>query len=144
MLPAIRIRRSQPSVWDNPFDLLRQFDRGLSEWDDNAMGAYPVDIREDENALHVEAELPGFTKDQIDVSVENGVLTITAQRNDEAKKEKKGEMHLHERRFARVSRSFSLPNTVDTGKVDAKLDNGVLHLTLTKREEVKPRKITVS
>ncbi len=144
MLPAIRVRRNLPSLWDNPLDLLRQFERGLGDWDENAMGAYPVDIREDENALYVEAEVPGFTKDQIDVSVENGVLTITAQRNADEKKDKKGELHLHERRFTRVSRSFSLPNTVDANKVNARLENGVLHLTLTKREEVKPRKITVS
>jgi HSP20 family protein len=141
MLPAIRTRRS---VLDSPFDLLRQFDRAINDWDDNVMGAYPVDIREDHDALYVDAELPGFTKDQVDVSVENGVLTITAQRNADEKKTEQGQMHLHERRFTRVSRSFSLPNTVDTGKVDARLEHGVLHLKLTKRDEVKPRKITVS
>lgn len=141
MLPALRVRRTG---WDSPFDLLRAFDRELANWDDNVMGAYPVDIREDDNAVYVEAELPGFAKEQIDVSIENGVLTITAQRDAKTKQDEKGQTHLHERRFTQVSRSFTLPNTVDAGKVDAKLDNGVLHLKLTKRDEVKPRKITVS
>lgn len=118
------------------------------------VGVYPVDIREDENHIFVEAEMPGFTKDQINITLENSVLTIQAQRSEKSpnqgegqstgqSREKAGVRHLSERRYTRISRAFSLPNTVDENKVDAKLENGVLHLTLHKREEVKPRRIEV-
>mgnify|MGYP005846398843 CR=1 FL=1 len=141
MMP-VRLRRATPQNWDSPFDLVRrEFDRMLGDWDDAGVAVYPVDIREDQDRLYIEAELPGFTREQIDVSIENGVLTINAERKPD---EKNGQgVHLRERRFTRVSRSFTLPNTIDPEKVDAKLDAGVLHLTLTKRDEVKPRKISI-
>ena len=106
------------------------------------VAAYPVDIREDDQAVYVDAELPGFTKDQVDVTFENTVLTITAERKDEP--ETKGEKHLTERRYHKVQRSFTLPMPIDETKVDAKLSSGVLHLTLPKREEAKPHRIQVS
>lgn len=107
-----------------------------------AVAAYPVDIREDDQSIYVDAELPGFTKDQVDVTFENNVLTISAERKDE--QEAQGETHLAERRFSRVQRSFTLPMPIDESKVDAKLTDGILHLTLPKREEAKPHRIHVS
>ena len=142
MLPT---RRVAPSIWRDPFETLhRDFDRMLSrhlaDGEESLVGTYPVDIREDEDKLYVEAEMPGFTRDDVNVTIENGVLTIEAERKPE---ESQGTKHLTERRYTRVSRSFTLPKTVDENKVDAKLDGGVLHLTLHKREEVKPRKIEI-
>ena len=99
---------------------------------------YPVDVHEDDNHLYVDAEMPGFQKDDVSVTLEKGILSISAERNAE---EKSGEKHLSERRFTKVARSFTLPVEVDENKVDAKLVDGVLHLTLHKKEEVKPRKI---
>ena len=133
---------------ESPLDSIQdEFSRALSRWwgdggdgERSMTGIYPVDIREDNDHIYVEAELPGFTKDDVEVTLENGMLHILAQRKVE---EKKGESHLAERRFTRVSRAFTLPNQVDETKVDARLDSGVLHLTLNKREEVKPRKIEV-
>ena len=137
MLPTIRRA--------DPFDVLREFDRAFSRWPtrteaefESAM--YPVDIHEDNDNLIVEAELPGYTRDEIDVNIEQGILTISAQRKVE---EKKGEEHLKERTYKRVYRRFSLPTSVNTEQVDAHLDNGVLTLKMPKREEVKPRKIEV-
>ncbi|MEX0653902.1 MAG: Hsp20/alpha crystallin family protein [Phycisphaeraceae bacterium] len=134
---------------DAPFDMLqreidRAFDRVWGGAGDAgyATASYPVDIREDDNNVIVEAELPGFKKEEIDVTMEQGVLTINAHR-EEKKDEEKGERYLHERRFSRVSRSFRLPTPVDEGKVDCKLNEGVLTIHLPKREEVKPRKIEV-
>ena len=123
------------------------FDRLLSQWfgddsDVEATGAYPVDIREDDEHVLVEAELPGFTKDQVEVTFENGVLSIIAQRKNG--EEEKGHKHLTERRFTRVARSFTLPDTVDENDIGAKLTDGVLHLTLNKRPEVKPHRVTVN
>ena len=149
MLPTIR--RTGRSFVDSPYDLLgRDFNRFLDRWysepgETELVGSYPVDIREDGDHIFVEAEMPGFTKDQINVTLENGVLSISAQRKSGGEPQDKGksQSHLSERRFTRVSRSFSLPTTVDESKVDAKLADGVLHLTLHKRDEVKPRRIEV-
>jgi HSP20 family protein len=105
-----------------------------------------VDIREDQDHFYVEAELPGFKKDDIDITLENQTLTISAERSAENKEDgqKTGELLLHERRYTRFVRSFTLPPTVDEQTVNAKLADGVLTVTLNKREETKPRKITVS
>lgn len=144
MLPTLS-RRPGKLIWDNPFDLVNEFNRALRRgWEeegDSAVGAYPVDIHEDDDHIFVEAELPGFTKDDVEVTLEKGVLRIIAQRKVEEKK--KGETHLAERQFTRVARAFTLPNTVDETNVDAKLTDGVLHLTLYKHQEVKPSKIQV-
>jgi HSP20 family protein len=104
-----------------------------------SVGSFAVDVSENNDTLTVEAELPGFSKDQISVSVEQGVLTIEAKREEKADE---GQPHLRERTY-HVSRRFSLPTAYDTSSVDAKLENGVLTLTLPKREEVKPRRIEV-
>lgn len=132
-------------VWDTPFDLLRDMDRAFNGRvgvdNDDLTAKYPVDIHEDEDGLTVSAELPGFTKEQVDISIDNGVLTIAAQRN--STKQDEATTHLHERRFTRVRRQFTLPTSVDTTDVDASLADGVLTLRLKKKDEVKPRKIEV-
>jgi HSP20 family protein len=110
------------------------------------LAPYAVDVREDADHIYVEAELPGFKKDEIDITLENQTLTISAERRSEQKKgdpQNKGELLLHERRYTRFLRSFTLPPTVDEQTVNAKLTDGVLTITLNKREETKPRKISV-
>lgn len=105
---------------------------------------YGVDVREDNDHLYVEAELPGFRKEDVDVTLENQTLTIQANRKEEKKEQgQKGEWLLRERRYNQFLRSFTLPPTVSDQKVDAKLNDGVLTITLDKREETKPRKIQV-
>jgi HSP20 family protein len=145
MLTTLTRRLGNGSNWLTPLDVARrEFENWMGNWWDQGtrdlVGAYPVDIHEDENFIYVDAEMPGFTRDQIEVTLEKGVLTIQAERKTE---EKKGEPHIQERRFTKVARSFTLPNTVDENKVEAKVTDGVLHLKLSKREEVKPRKIEV-
>ena len=111
-----------------------------------AMAPYSVDVREDADHLYVEAELPGFKKEDVDITLENHTLTIAAERR-EAKSDgnqQQGDWLLRERRHTRFLRSFTLPATVNDGKCDAKLHDGVLQITLDKREETKPRKIQVS
>ena len=138
MIPTSRTIAGPLEVLQREFD--RAFTRAGDFFDPNAPGSFPVDIRETTDNLFVEAELPGFEKDQIDVSLENRILTIAAAR-EEIKKD--GEHHLHERRTTRVSRAFRLPGTVDESNVEAALKDGILTLTLHKREEVKARKIEV-
>lgn len=132
----------------DPFDVLT---RDLDTWMQRLAGRegayfgapYAVDIWETKDHLCVEAELPGFERDQIDVTLENSVLTITAERKEENKEEHRDWL-LNERRAMRFQRSFTLPPTVDDAKVQAKYENGVLSIRLNKREESKPKKITVA
>lgn len=110
------------------------------------LAPYAVDVREDADHLYVEAELPGFRKEDVDITLENQTLTISAERSTETKQgdpQKKGELLLHERRYNRFLRSFTLPPTVDEQTCEAKLNDGVLTITLNKREESKPRKVEV-
>lgn len=130
--------------------LLREFDNMLNrifgpreDSDGSYWAPYGVDVREDDDHIYVEAELPGFKKDEVDVTLENQTLTITAERKTDTKEQTKGDWLLHERRYSRFQRSFTLPPTVDESSCDAKLADGVLTITLNKREESKPRKIVV-
>ena len=146
MLPTLIRKRSRP-FWDGAFGVFPDFfDRPLEHGDEadeasDVHGLYPVDIHEDDHGVYVEAELPGFTKDQVNVTLEGGALSITAQRDDSA--ERKGTTHLAQRRFKRVNRRFSMPDTIDEQNVEAKLEHGVLHLTLARRPELQPHKIEV-
>lgn len=135
----------------DPQNMQREFDTMLNrffnpESNGGTITPYGVDIREDADHFYVEAELPGFKKDDVNVTLENQTLTILAERNIDAMQgdQSKGELLLQERRYGRYQRSFKLPPTVNESKVEAKLADGVLTITLTKREEVKPRKIAVS
>ena len=149
-----RVARNLPA---DPLELAqRDFDHLLGRLFNGSQAAqdggarlapYGVDIREDGDHFYVEAELPGFKKDDIDITLENQTLTISAERTEQSKNgkdAKPGELLLHERRYSRFLRSFTLPPTVDDQTVNAKLTDGVLTITLNKREETKPRKISVS
>lgn len=134
-------------TFDNPFQALREFDRVVNRvWDkveDGVTSAgFPVDIVEANDQLVVTADLPGFAKDQIDISVEQGVLSIEAQRS-QPEQSAEAKTYAHERRTTQVSRRFTLPTAYDTTDVDAALADGVLTLTIAKREESKPRKVEV-
>lgn len=136
----------------DPYDSLqREFDSMLNRFLGPAqtdggqrLAPYAVDVREDADHFYVEAELPGFRKDDVDVTLENQTLTIAAERKAERdEKGEKGDLLLHERRYNRFLRSFTLPPTVDEQTVNAKLQDGVLKIVLNKREETKPRRIQV-
>jgi HSP20 family protein len=135
----------------------REFDTVLSRFfggrdigSGNATASYGVDVREDQDHLYVDAELPGFHKEDVDITLENQTLTISAQRKGETRQagDKTNPDHgnylLRERHQARFLRSFTLPATISDQKCQAKLQDGVLTVTLDKREETKPRKIQVS
>ncbi|MCG3112261.1 MAG: Hsp20/alpha crystallin family protein [Candidatus Manganitrophus sp. SB1] len=101
-----------------------------------------VDVYEDAEAIQLKAELPGMEMKEIEVRIENNALEIRGEKKIE-QTEKKENYHRIERVFGRFSRSFRLPNTVAQDKIKAKYDRGVLTITLPKREETKPRSITV-
>jgi HSP20 family protein len=106
----------------------------------------PVDIfQTGEHELVLKAELPDMKREDIDITVENFVLTIKGEKKFSAGNEdvKEDQYHHVERRYGTFSRSFSLPQTVDAAKVAAEYKNGVLTVRLPLREEAKPRQIKV-
>jgi HSP20 family protein len=101
-----------------------------------------VDVRETKNSLELQAELAGIDPKDVDVSVENGVLTVKGFRRFE--KATEGETyHRVERSFGSFERSFTLPTNVDPEKINAVYRHGVLHLSLPKKEEAKPKAISI-
>jgi HSP20 family protein len=103
----------------------------------------PVDIYQNgEHEVVLKAELPDMTREAIDITVDNGTLTIKGEKrlSSEVKEE---QFHRIERHYGTFSRSFSLPQTVDPNKVAAEYKNGVLTVRLPLREEAKPRQIKV-
>lgn len=137
-----------PSIWRDLFNVRNEFDRlfdRLGREGADFSGWVPtVDVRETGDALLVEAELPGLTPGDVDVRVENGVLTISGEKRREAEEGKDDSGYrIVERCYGRFERSFTLPRSVDADKVSAEFSNGVLTVSLPKAETAKPRKIEV-
>jgi len=103
----------------------------------------PVDIYEnDKQEIVIKAEMPGLKREDIDLRVENNTLTLRGERKRESEV-KEDHYHRVERAYGMFSRSFSLPSTVDAGKVSADYKDGVLTVVLPTREEARPRQIQV-
>ena len=101
-----------------------------------------VDIKETDDAFEIHADIPGVDPKDIDVHMENGVLTIKGERESEKKEEKEGFKRV-EREWGSFYRRFSLPDTADGEKFSAKSRHGVLEITIPKQEKIQPRKISV-
>lgn len=101
-----------------------------------------MDIFEDKEKVLVTAELPGLTRDDIQLQIDNNVLTISGERTLDNPEDRERYTRI-ERAYGRFARSFSLPNTIDSEKIEAKMENGVLRLTLPKRAEAQPRQIPI-
>ena len=118
------------------------FTRMLTEPQSNRPWAPSVDIYETENELVLKADLPDVELKDIDVRVENQTLTIAGERKFEKQDSGKG-YHRLERNYGNFTRSFAVPNSFDTEKIAAGFKNGVLSVTLPKKEAAKPRQIKV-
>ena len=133
--------------WTDPFDfahLQDRINRVFTEAQGRPDGAWvpPVDIfQSGDKEVVLKAELPDMAREDIDITVENGTLTIKGEKKLPAEQEE--QFHRIERRYGAFSRSFSLPSTVDSAKVSADYKNGVLTVRLPLREEAKPRQIKV-
>lgn len=101
-----------------------------------------VDIYENKDQIVLEAELPGMNREDFDLSIENNVITLRGERRFE-KKDDGDNYHRVERAYGTFTRSFTLPQTVSAEGANAEYKNGVLRVTLAKREEVKARRIEV-
>ncbi|NLD71511.1 MAG: Hsp20/alpha crystallin family protein [Chloroflexi bacterium] len=102
----------------------------------------PVDVVEEGDSYVISAELPGVKPEDIDISVTGNTLTIKGESHEEHEEER-GNVHYRERRFGTFSRSVMLPSDVDTSKIDATCDNGILRITAARSEEAKPKRIQV-
>ncbi len=101
-----------------------------------------VDIVEDKESIGLHVELPGMKKDDIKVLVEDGVLQISGERKQESEEKDRNYVR-SERVYGSFSRSFTLPDNVETDKISAEYKDGVLNVTLRKTEKAKPKEIAV-
>jgi HSP20 family protein len=102
----------------------------------------PVDIVEGKDKIQLKVELPGFKEDQVQLTVEDGLLTIRGERKFEGE-HKDENYHRIERSYGTFVRSFTLPRTVDQNGIQANFSDGILSVEMSKREETKPRQIQI-
>jgi HSP20 family protein len=113
------------------------FASALSDFGGGATNRFPVDLYEDQSNTYVRAALPGVQRDDINVEINDGYLTLSATRKPADGDDKSAES------FS-FSRAVSVPDNVQTDKIGAAYENGVLTVTLPKREEAKPKKVAVA
>jgi len=108
-------------------------------------GLAPVDVYQTDDAIVVEAALPGVKPENIDISVTGDTLTIRGEVREQktAGNGDERQYHVRERRYSRFARSITLPSMVDASKAEAEIEDGIVTLTIPKAEEAKPRQITV-
>ncbi len=122
----------------------RMFDNFWGEFkgQDGAMLAPAVDVTEKADNFIVSAELPGLTKDDINLTLQNNVLTMSGSKKRETES-KSDRYHRLERSFGSFCRTINLPTSVDASKIDADFKNGILTLELPKVEEARPKEIAI-
>ena len=134
------------AVTTDPFQGLRFFEDAVTRLMNEPRTSRPwspaVDIVETEDALTLKADLPDVKTEDLDIRVENGTLTLRGSRKFEKDTTVKG-YHRIERSYGDFVRSFALPPTVENDKVGAEYKNGVLTITLPKKETAKPRQVKV-
>ena len=136
------ITRYEP--WSLLNRLQRELDQGSAEGSTaTAEWAPAVDIKEEADKFVLHADIPGVKPEEIDISMEAGVLTIKGEKNTEATTEKENYKRV-ERTYGSFYRRFSLPDTANAEAISAASKNGVLVITIPKREAVQPKKISVS
>lgn len=150
----IRYQEPELSTW-TPFDRLASLREEMNQLFDLSFPGFQrdaglfsgwspaLDVHQDKDNVFVKVELPGMKKEEIDISLHDGMLTITGERKHE-EETKEGESFRSERYFGKFHRSVALPTAVDTEKVNASYKDGILTVTLPKSEEAKPKQIEVS
>lgn len=145
MLPTGRTRRSARSALP---ELRTEMDRLLEDFfgggrgNGSTLGSFapPTDLYETEDAYVVESELPGLTRDDIEVSLEDGTLSISGRREETAEEKS---YRRRERAEGRFERRFRLPRSVEAEDVEARMENGILRVRVPKAAEARSRKIEV-
>jgi Molecular chaperone (small heat shock protein) len=143
----LQVYRPFRDLWSLPDELGRLF-WGLNRFEPEVNSESPlswtpaVDVAEDEEAMHIRADLPGLKREQVKINVRDGVLTLSGEKKFEEEKKTDNYYRL-ERSYGSFARSFTLPNTVDVEKIRASMKDGVLELTVPKKPEAKAREIKV-
>ena len=138
----VSLRQAMDRLFEDSFVRPTWTGRG---WALGECAGLPLDVSRDANALHVEAALPGVKPEDVEITVENGTLTIAADsRAERTEKSDEGEVLVQEIRRGSVSRSITLPTGLEPDKANATFDNGVLRLDIPIAETVKPRQIRIS
>jgi HSP20 family protein len=139
-LTSNRLRELMPGNWGGQFDnLVDQFFGPMST---RGIQAYfvPASVWEDGNSYHVEMDVPGVTRENVDLTYEKGTLRITTERS--APDEQRSGL-VDERRYGKVTRTVTLPESIDPDSIAAELTNGVLHVTVSKKPEAQPKRIEI-
>ena len=131
----VSMRRAMDRLIDSSFSDGNNWQQ-MTEW------ALPLDVVEHEDEYLVKASLPGINPDDVNISVQENVVTIQGETKQEDEN-KEQRWHMRERRWGSFSRSFTLPAGVDANNVQAEYENGVLSLTLPKSQEAKPKRISI-
>ena len=137
--------RYNPNRWfDFPFDRVFDDFRSAAAPEPRTAEAWAprVDIREEKEAVLLNAELPGVSMEDVKVELENGVLTISGEKKAELTDTESG-IYRTERVYGAFQRAFRVPDTLDADRISAEYVNGVLRLTLPKRPETAPRQIAI-
>jgi HSP20 family protein len=127
--------------WSNFFNDF--FDKDLLNWSnkhfsDTNTTLPAVNIKEDDNGFEVEMAVPGMTKKDFKINLENNMLCISSEKKMEDEKSE-GNYSRKEFSYQSFSRSFALPESADDGKINAKYENGILYVSIPKKEEAKPK-----
>lgn len=146
MLPTGRRTRRRSRGSGLP-ELRTEMDRLLSDFfdaGDGSLGSFapPTDLFETDDAYVVESELPGFSREDIDVTLDQGTLTVRGSRTAETERDS-DDYHLRERASGQFERSFRLPRSIRAEAVKARFENGILRIEVPKAAEAKSRKIDV-
>lgn len=148
-MPLIRRWSGGISPFDTLYDVRREVDRMLNDFPAASAGradswSMPAEVVETGDEVRLMIEAPGLKPEDIDITLENNVLTVSGEKKMERREgESENDYRLLERRYGRFERSFVLPPTVDTEHVDARYENGILTVQLPKAESSKPRRIQV-
>ena len=149
MLPTTRRGNGGWTPWSEMLSLRRDMQDLLETFggygrtgEGTVVWAPPMNVHEDGENIFVEVELPGVAADDVDISVNDGVLSITGEKRA-AQERTEDNWHVVERRYGRFERSLTLGRTVDLDRISADFEQGVLRITLPKREEARPRRIRV-
>lgn len=137
MAPVFGLRREVDRLFDDAFGGLTGM-RSQNAW------TPAVDIVESDSELTIVAELPGLKAEQVEVTCDNGVLTIRGEKSESRKEGEEGRWHLVERSYGSFARSFQLPQGVDESKIEGSFDNGLLTVHIPKAALPQPKRINIS
>ena len=143
-MTLVKYRPRTTSLLDNVDLMINSIFHDNFEQIDNSFDSWKplADIKENDNYYNIIADIPGFSKKDIEIKINNSILTITGEKKNDTKND--GEKFYHrERNLGRFFRSFSLPDTVDEERVDASFKDGVLTITLHKDEKLLPKERVV-